>query len=50
MEQFAVRDRVTHDKYGLGWVVAVEDEDAVIVDFDSRKVRIVSPFAKLSKL
>jgi hypothetical protein len=50
VEQFAVRDRVTHDKYGLGWVVAVEDDEAVIVDFDSRKVRIVSPFAKLSKL
>jgi len=50
VEQFAVRDRVTHDKYGLGWVVLVEDDDAVIVDFGSRKVRILSPFAKLTKL
>ena len=49
-EQFAVRDRVTHDKYGLGWVVLVEDDDAVIVDFCSRKVRILSPFARLTKL
>jgi hypothetical protein len=50
VEQFAVRDRVTHDKYGLGWVVLVEDDEAVIVDFGSRKVRILSPFAKLTKL
>jgi hypothetical protein len=50
VEQFAVRDRVTHDKYGLGWVVLVEDGDAVIVVFGSRKVRILSPFARLTKL
>jgi hypothetical protein len=50
VEQFTVRDRVTHDKYGLGWVVLVEDDEAVIVDFGSRKVRILSPFAKLTKL
>jgi hypothetical protein len=51
VEQFTVRDRVTHDKYGLGWVVLVEDDDdAVIVDFGSRKVRILSPFARLTKL
>jgi len=50
VEEFAVRDRVTHDKYGLGWVVVVDDDDAVIVDFGSRKVRILSPFAKLTKL
>jgi len=50
VEQFAVRDRVTHDKYGLGWVVLVEDDDAVIVVFGSRKVRILSPFTRLTKL
>ena len=50
VEQFAVRDRVTHDKYGLGWVVLVEDDDAVIVVFGSRKVRILSPYARLTKL
>lgn len=50
VEQFAVRDRVTHDKYGLGWVVLVEEDDAVIVVFGSRKVRILSPFARLTKL
>ena len=41
---------MTHDKYGLGWVVQVEDDDAVIVGFGSRKVRILSPFARLTKL
>jgi hypothetical protein len=50
VEQFAVRDRVTHDKYGLGWVVLIEDDDALIVDFGSHKVRIFSPFARLTKL
>jgi hypothetical protein len=50
VEQFTVRDQVTHDKYGLGSVVLVEDDDAVIVGFGSRKVRILSPFARLTKL
>jgi hypothetical protein len=31
-ETFAVRDQVTHDKYGLGVILGVED-DAVLVDF-----------------
>ena len=50
IEQFTVRDRVSHDKYGLGWVVMVEDDEAVVVDFGPRKVRILSPFARLTKL
>jgi hypothetical protein len=50
IEEFTVRDQVTHDKYGLGWVVLVEDDDAVVVDFGSRKVRILSPFARMTKL
>jgi hypothetical protein len=33
----------------LGWVVPVEDDDAVTVGFGSRKVRILSPFAKLTQ-
>ena len=31
-------------------VFPVEDDDAVIVGFGSRKVRILSPFARLTKL
>ncbi len=50
VEQFAVRDQVTHDKYGLGWVVLVEDDEAVIVEFGSRRMRILPPFATLTKL
>jgi hypothetical protein len=49
VEQYAVEDRVTHDRYGLGRVVGVE-EAAVTVDFGSQTVRIVSPFHKLEKL
>ena len=49
-EQFAPQDQVTHDKYGLGRVVKVEDETAMIVDFGSQQVRITTPCAKLTKL
>jgi hypothetical protein len=49
-EQFAAQDQVTHDKYGLGRVVVVEDETALVVDFGSRQVRILTPCAKLTKL
>ena len=49
VEQFAVRDQVSHDKYGLGRVILVED-DEVVVDFGSCRVRILSPFARLAKL
>jgi hypothetical protein len=47
---FAVDDRVTHDKYGLGRVVAVEGDQAVTVDFGSSRVRLMRPFDKLSTL
>ena len=47
---FAVQDQVTHDKYGLGRVVTVEDDTAVVVDFGTQQVRIATPFAKLTKL
>ena len=50
-EQFAVQDQVTHDKYGLGRVVTVEDaDDALVINFGNRLVRIATPCAKLSKL
>ena len=50
VEHFAVQDQVTHDKYGLGRVILVEDDTALIVGFGSRQVRIMWPFAKLTKL
>ncbi|MCO5995823.1 hypothetical protein [Actinoallomurus rhizosphaericola] len=50
VEQFAVRDQVSHDRYGLGVVTAVEDGIAVSVDFGSQTERIPAPYAKLVKL
>jgi hypothetical protein len=50
VETFAVGDLVTHDKYGLGSVIAVEDEAAVLVDFRTHRLRLPLPCAKLVKL
>jgi hypothetical protein len=49
-EQFASQDQVTHDKYGLGRVVRVESDAALIIDFGTQQVRIATPCAKLTKL
>lgn len=49
-EQFAVQDQVTHDKHGLGRVVNVEDDIALVIDFGTHQVRITTPCAKLTKL
>lgn len=45
-----MNDRVSHDRYGLGVVIGVEDDVAVLVDFGSRQERITTPFNKLYKL
>src|SRR5215470_9650018 len=39
-ETFAVHDQVTHDKYGLGVILGVEDGVAVLVDFGPQRLRI----------
>ncbi|MFN8196700.1 MAG: hypothetical protein U0R80_20710 [Nocardioidaceae bacterium] len=49
IEEFALDDRISHDRYGLGRVVAV-DADGVTVDFNNQILRIPSPFANMSKL
>jgi hypothetical protein len=49
-EQFAVQDQVSHDQYGLGRVISVEDDTAVVIDFGIRQERITTPCAKLIKL
>ncbi len=49
-EQYVVGDRVTHDKHGLGRVVAVEDDTSVIVDFGTTHRRISTPFTAMTKL
>jgi hypothetical protein len=48
-ETFAVADQVTHDEYGLGVILGVED-NAVLVDFRPHQRRILLPCAKLTKL
>ena len=50
VEQYAVDDLVTHEKYGLGRGVLVEGDTAVVIDFAPRRVRIMSPFARMIKL
>jgi hypothetical protein len=49
VEQYAVGDTVCHDAYGVGHVVSLE-ESAVTVDFGTQKVRVTSPFRKMTKL
>jgi hypothetical protein len=49
-DQFAVHDQVTHDTYGLGRVISVEDDTALLIDFGSGQERILTPCAKLRKL
>jgi hypothetical protein len=50
VERYAVGNRVSHDVYGLGRVIGVEGEIAVLVHFGSRQERITSPFSKMTKL
>jgi hypothetical protein len=49
VEDFALDDRVSHDTFGLGRVVAV-DPGGVTVDFNLQTVRIATPFRKMTKL
>ncbi|PWI07357.1 hypothetical protein DIZ27_28280 [Streptomyces sp. NWU339] len=49
-EHFVVGDQVTHDMYGLGRVIGIEDGIAALVDFGSAHMRILSPYAKMTKL
>jgi hypothetical protein len=49
IEQFTINDLVSHDTYGMGRVVQVE-EAAVTVDFRPQRVRVVSPFPKLARI
>jgi hypothetical protein len=48
---YALSDRVSHDRYGLGTVVGTEDGNAaVLVDFGPKVLRVVLPTTKLVKL
>jgi hypothetical protein len=50
IKHFAVGDRVSHDQYGLGRIIAVEEGIATLVDFGSRQARIVSPYRGMDSL
>lgn len=50
IQHFVVGDLVSHDRYGLGTVISVEEGIAVLVDFRPQRERIPSPYSKLAKL
>ena len=50
LKEFALDDRVTHDTFGMGTVVGVEEGIAVRVDFGTMQERILAPYGKLTKL
>jgi hypothetical protein len=50
VERYELHDLVSHDKYGLGRVILVEGDAAVVVDFAATKVRITRPFTRMTKL
>ena len=49
VEEYVLDDRVSHDSYGLGRVVGVDGGGAT-VDFSDKRVRITTPFRKMTKL
>lgn len=49
-EQFEIDDRVTHDERGLGRIIGVEEDIAVLVSFGETQLRVTSPYSKLTKL
>lgn len=48
--RYVPQDQVTHDKYGLGTIVSVEEGIAVTVDFGTHTRRVSTPCAKMIKL
>jgi hypothetical protein len=50
VEHYAMHDQVTHDQYGLGVVIGMEGDTALLIDFRPIKARITIPCAKLVKL
>ncbi len=49
IEEFSVGDRVTHDKHGLGTVLS-HDTSTITVAFGAQRIRIASPFARMTKI
>ncbi|MEV8533686.1 hypothetical protein [Streptomyces sp. NPDC051211] len=49
-KHFELGDRVSHDQFGLGRIIGVEEGIAMLVDFGSRTARILSPYTRMSRL
>ena len=49
-ETYAPSDLVSHDKYGLGRVLEIEGDIAIVVDFGTHRRRVMLPCDKLVKL
>jgi hypothetical protein len=49
-KEFSLGDRVSHDQYGLGTIVGVEEGIAMLVDFGARQVRVLSPYTRMDRL
>jgi hypothetical protein len=49
-EVYAVDDRVSHDKWGLGTVVRLDGTRALIVNFGAETRRIEVPSPKICRL
>ncbi|MFC7309575.1 hypothetical protein ACFQVC_35860 [Streptomyces monticola] len=50
VKHFELGDRVSHDQFGLGRIVGVEEGVAMLVDFGSRQARILSPYTRMDRL
>jgi hypothetical protein len=49
-ETYELRELVSHDKYGLGRVLHIEGDTAMVVDFGTHRRWITLPCDKLVKL
>ncbi|WP_369234484.1 hypothetical protein AB5J56_22050 [Streptomyces sp. R21] len=49
-KHFSLGDRVSHDQFGLGTIVGVEEGIAMLVDFGSHQARVVSPYTRMHNL
>lgn len=49
IEQYSVGDRVSHDKYGLGTVLDTA-EHTITVEFGRERIRLASPYTKVTRL
>lgn len=50
VETYAVNDRITHDRHGLGIVVSLYGDNAMIVDFGECRRQVALPNPRITKL